>query len=110
MENYEENKIVSVPSKTSIAGKILIGTSAAAAVGISVICFPFISPAFRKFTLPYIPATNNQLKNILSVLPKNTAQNKLLDIGSGDGRIVIEAAKVSYSFNIFLKVKISNYF
>lgn len=73
-------------------GKILIGTSAAVAIGISVVCFPFVSPALRRFTLPYIPATDNQLKNIMKVLPKN-AQGKVLDIGSGDGRIVIEAAK-----------------
>ncbi|CRK92512.1 CLUMA_CG006083, isoform A, partial [Clunio marinus] len=75
-------------------GKILIGTSAAIAVGISVVCFPFVSPALRKFTLPFIPATDNQLRNILKVLPKHPSKGiKVLDIGSGDGRIVIEAAK-----------------
>lgn len=93
MENFVENQIA--PKKSiSIAGKILIGSSAAVAVGISVVCFPFVSPALRKFTLPFIPATDRQLRNILKVLPKSPTQNvKVLDIGSGDGRIVIEAAK-----------------
>lgn len=101
MENLLESKPVEEKS-ISPMGKILIGVSGIVGIGISVVCFPFISPAFRRFTLPFIPCTDNQLKNILSVLPKNPTigRNKLLDIGSGDGRIVIEAAKViNYSFN-----------
>lgn len=94
MENLIENPSEATKAPKSFIGKVLIGTSAAVAVGISVICFPFVSPALRKFTLPYIPATDNQLKNILKVLPKNPKQSvRVLDIGSGDGRIVIEAAK-----------------
>lgn len=94
MENLAEFQSEPKKSTNNYLGKILIGTSAAVAVGISVICFPFVSPALRKFTLPYIPATDNQLRNILKVLPKNpNKQVKCLDIGSGDGRIVIEAAK-----------------
>lgn len=93
MENFTES--VSEPRKSSnVVGKILIGTSAAVAIGISVVCFPFVSPALRKFTLPFIPATDNQLRNIMKVLPKSSqTEVKVLDIGSGDGRIVIEAAK-----------------
>lgn len=80
--------------KNNYIGKFLIGVSAVTAVGLSVVCYPFISPALRKFTLPYIPATDNQLKNILKVLPQNPNKLvRLLDIGSGDGRIVIESAK-----------------
>lgn len=94
MENLSENQAAPQVKSNSVVGKILIGASAAVAVGISVVCFPFVSPALRKFTLPYVPATDNQLKNILKVLPKNPQNNvKVLDIGSGDGRIVIEAAK-----------------
>lgn len=94
MENFANTE--ADPKKpTSYLGKILIGTSAAVAVGISVVCFPFVSPALRRFTLPFIPATDSQLRNIMKVLPKDARgkQIKVLDIGSGDGRIVIEAAK-----------------
>lgn len=106
MENFEETS-KPASQKTSLTGKILIGASGCIAVGISLVCFPFISPAFRRFTLPFIPATDNQLKNILSVLPKNPGnKNRLLDIGSGDGRIVISAAKV-YKLK-FLFNKINN--
>jgi hypothetical protein len=93
MENLFENK--TQPKSISTGGKVLIGACGFAAVGISIVCFPFVSPAFRKFTLPFIPATDNQLRNIFSALPKNPVNKRLLDIGSGDGRIVITAAKVN---------------
>lgn len=93
MENFAEIS-KEKPKQSKFIGKFLIGTSAAIAVGISVVCFPFVSPALRRFTLPFIPATDTQLKNILKVLPKNPSKSdRILDIGSGDGRIVIEAAK-----------------
>jgi methylase of polypeptide subunit release factors len=94
MENLLKSDI-EPKSESKWIGKVLVGACGVAAIGISVVCFPFISPAFRKFTLPFIPATDNQLKNILSVLPRNKINNnRLLDIGSGDGRIVIATAKV----------------
>ena len=57
-----------------------------AAVLCSVLCFPFILPALRKICLPFVPATSQQLANVLVAL-KGKSGN-LLDIGSGDGRIV----------------------
>lgn len=50
--------------------------------------------------MPFIPATTKQIENVFSCLPKQTGPNsnppKLLDIGSGDGRIVIAAAKKGF--------------
>lgn len=62
------------------------------AIGLSIICAPFVAPALRKYCLPYVPATTQQVENIMSVLGKPVVGNvspRLLDIGSGDGRIVI---------------------
>lgn len=56
------------------------------ATAISVICIPFVSPAFRKVCLPYVPATSQQVKNVLQALEGRTGS--LIDLGSGDGRIV----------------------
>ncbi|KAH0813025.1 hypothetical protein GEV33_009763 [Tenebrio molitor] len=78
-------------SKTSLAGKILLGVTGSVALGLSVISASFVSPAFRKFCLPYIPATRTQISNILQALEGR--RGTLLDLGSGDGRIVLEAAK-----------------
>ncbi|XP_077259420.1 ATP synthase subunit C lysine N-methyltransferase isoform X3 [Temnothorax americanus] len=61
------------------------------ATAISVVCFPFLSPAFRKICLPYVPATRQQIKNVIRAL--NGRSGSLIDLGSGDGRIVLAAAK-----------------
>ncbi|KYM93690.1 hypothetical protein ALC62_15676, partial [Cyphomyrmex costatus] len=61
------------------------------ATAISVVCYPFVSPAFRKICLPYVPATRQQIKNVIRAL--NDRSGSLIDLGSGDGRIVLAAAK-----------------
>jgi hypothetical protein len=67
-----------IPLWNSVAG----GT----AVTLSVICMPFVSPALRRFCLPYVPATATQIKNVVSALAGRSG--RLVDLGSGDGRIV----------------------
>lgn len=57
------------------------------ALGLTVICIPFVSPALRKYCLPFIPATNAQVQNVFKALSGTTG--RLVDLGSGDGRIVI---------------------
>lgn len=64
-----------------------------------------MAPAFRKYCLPYVPATTKQMQNVFSCLPKQ--KGRLLDIGSGDGRIVIETARKGWKsdgveLNLFL--------
>lgn len=57
-----------------------------ASIALSIICYPFVSPALRKVCLPYVPATNVQIQNVLHVIKGR--KGKLVDLGSGDGRIV----------------------
>ncbi|KAK5638040.1 hypothetical protein RI129_012335 [Pyrocoelia pectoralis] len=64
---------------------------------LATICFvtaSFVSPALRKHCLPYVPATTRQIKNIMVAL-KNR-KGTVIDIGSGDGRIVLEVARSNY--------------
>ncbi|XP_065076973.1 ATP synthase subunit C lysine N-methyltransferase [Ochlerotatus camptorhynchus] len=86
---------IDAPKKKSLSGKILIGVTGGIAVGLSIVCYPFVAPALRKHCLPYVPATTKQIENVLSSVGRaqTGGSNKLLDIGSGDGRIVIAAAK-----------------
>uniref|UniRef100_T1GR97 Methyltransferase domain-containing protein n=1 Tax=Megaselia scalaris TaxID=36166 RepID=T1GR97_MEGSC len=72
--------------KLSKTATTLIALTGGIGIGLTVVCASFVAPAFRKYCLPYVPATDQQIKNVLSVIPKNI-QGKLLDIGSGDGRI-----------------------
>jgi hypothetical protein len=82
---------------------------AALAIGGSIAAIPFLTPAMRRHALPYIPATDKQLKNVFKAIktyreanslghlkPTKTNAIKLIDLGSGDGRIVFEATKRGY--------------
>lgn len=76
------------PKTVSKSAKILIFATGGVGVGLSVICYSFVAPAFRRICLPYVPATTEQVDNVLKFLPRNSTK-RLIDIGSGDGRIVL---------------------
>ncbi|XP_055380962.1 ATP synthase subunit C lysine N-methyltransferase [Condylostylus longicornis] len=82
--------------KISFSGKALITVTGGIGVTISLVAVAFVAPAFRRYCLPYVPATTEQIKNVLSILPTKEDTQKiskvLLDIGSGDGRIVFATA------------------
>lgn len=81
-------------SKLSPVGKFLIITTGGLGLGLSIICIPFVSPALRKVCLPYVPATTEQLAGVKRALAGR--KGKLLDVGSGDGRIVFTASKLGF--------------
>ncbi|KAI5634061.1 hypothetical protein NE865_13230 [Phthorimaea operculella] len=89
-----QNTEPKIPSKLSPIGKALIYTTGGLAVGVSIVCIPFVSPAFRRICLPYVPATTDQLAGVTRALAGRSG--KLLDVGSGDGRIVFTAAKLGF--------------
>lgn len=82
------------PVKRSRAGLFIATCTGGIAVTISVICYPFVSPALRRICLPFVPATTQQILNVLQAIRGRSG--KLLDIGSGDGRIVLAAAKEGF--------------
>jgi len=81
------------PPPRSRAGLVLAGLTGGAALALTVVTAPFVVPAFRKVCLPYVPATSAQVANVLRSLPKGRAGGALIDLGSGDGRLVIAAAR-----------------
>uniref|UniRef100_A0A1B0DGQ3 Uncharacterized protein n=1 Tax=Phlebotomus papatasi TaxID=29031 RepID=A0A1B0DGQ3_PHLPP len=92
--------------QNSVSGKVLLAITGGLGVAITCISIPFVSPAFRKICLPYVPATPAQIRNVLSALHRadgvaKAPRNLLLDIGSGDGRIVIGKA-ILYGLKSFL--------
>ncbi|XP_068239074.1 ATP synthase subunit C lysine N-methyltransferase [Palaemon carinicauda] len=72
-------------------GLALVGITGGAAIALSVIAAPFVTPALRKVCLPYVPATTEQVNNVLRALSGRSG--RLVDLGSGDGRIVLAAAQ-----------------
>ncbi|XP_068623513.1 ATP synthase subunit C lysine N-methyltransferase [Battus philenor] len=88
------NSETSTSRKLSSKGKYLIYGTGGLAIGVSLVCIPFVSPALRKVCLPYVPATTEQLAGVTKALVGRSG--RLLDVGSGDGRIVFTAAKLGF--------------
>uniref|UniRef100_A0ABM5EZK3 Adenine nucleotide translocase lysine N-methyltransferase isoform X2 n=1 Tax=Pogona vitticeps TaxID=103695 RepID=A0ABM5EZK3_9SAUR len=75
-----------------------------------------LMPGFRKVPLrlqvPYVPASMKQVESVMSLLKGRSG--KMVDLGSGDGRIVLEAYKqgfrpaIGYELNPWL-LRLSNY-
>ncbi|CAF4031574.1 unnamed protein product [Rotaria sp. Silwood2] len=67
-------------------------------IGLTVLSVPFLTPALRRHALPYVPATREQLDNIFNLLKQYSTKQRqhLIDLGSGDGRIVFEAIQQGF--------------
>ncbi|XP_062285254.1 ATP synthase subunit C lysine N-methyltransferase [Scomber scombrus] len=84
---------------SSGVGLVITGLLGGAVVGLYAATAPFVAPALRKVCLPFVPATTEQVQNVFKVLRARTGT--LADIGSGDGRIVIAAAKHGFKASGF---------
>ncbi|KAM6918248.1 ATP synthase subunit C lysine N-methyltransferase [Xenentodon cancila] len=80
-------------------GLVLTGVLGGSLVALYAVTAPFVAPALRKVCLPFVPATEAQVENVLKVL--RARSGTLADIGSGDGRIVIAAAKCGFQASGF---------
>lgn len=75
-------------------GFLIAGALGVLSLAITGITTPFVLPALRKYCLPYVPATDSQLDNILRSLRKHAlVGGRFVDIGSGDGRVCRASAK-----------------
>ncbi|KAK8396710.1 hypothetical protein O3P69_004999 [Scylla paramamosain] len=90
MEELLKESSVNKQSGLSGVGLALVGVTGGAAVALSIIAAPFVTPALRKVCLPFVPATSQQVRNVLIGLKGRSG--RLVDLGSGDGRIVVAAA------------------
>jgi hypothetical protein len=62
----------------------------------SIISMVFFYAPFFKYQLPYMPTTNTKTKTVFKLLERHQklpAKMRFIDLGSGDGRIVLSAAK-----------------
>ncbi|XP_061746225.1 ATP synthase subunit C lysine N-methyltransferase-like [Nerophis ophidion] len=80
-------------------GVLLTGLLGGSLLGIYLLTTPFLLPALRKVCLPFVPATPAQVHNVLRAL--RASSGTLVDIGSGDGRIVIAAARRGFQASGF---------
>lgn len=61
--------------------------------------------------LPYVPASTRQVDNVMKALVQSNIKGKsLIDLGSGDGRIVIKySTNKSYDVHVNFKKTISGF-
>ena len=93
------SKSLNGESSTTRLPLILASICGSIAIGTLVVAYPFIKPAFRKICLPFVPATDEQVSNVtiaLSKLKLKPENSSVIDLGSGDGRLVLQAAKLGY--------------
>ncbi|KAI0985142.1 hypothetical protein GJ496_001114 [Pomphorhynchus laevis] len=68
-----------------------------AAIGLTALACPFVLPAFRRYALPFIPATKEQINSVFYLLSKHRGpMRSVIDLGSGDGRMVFEATRFGF--------------
>lgn len=89
---FEESpEMVSNSSSSGVMGKVLLAVTGTLTVGSVALAIPFITPALRKICLPYVPATEKQIANVMKMCQarmKTGTSSRLADLGSGDGRVV----------------------
>nr|XP_057917638.1 ATP synthase subunit C lysine N-methyltransferase [Doryrhamphus excisus] len=90
MESAEQCITKESKSRSRI-GLLVTGVVGSSLVALYAVATPFVAPALRKICLPFVPATTTQVENVLNAL--RARSGSLVDIGSGDGRIVIAAAR-----------------
>ncbi|VDK39280.1 unnamed protein product, partial [Taenia asiatica] len=82
------------PTENSSSLRLAVACAVGSIVtSVTYILVPFVSPAFRRICLPYVPATPKQLTLVAQLLwfAETCAHRRigrLLDVGSGDGRVV----------------------
>lgn len=80
------------PPPNRRAGLLVAGVAGGIGLAVSLAAIPFLTPALRKVCIPYVPATPNQLANVVRALGRTGLTTKelgpLIDLGSGDGRVV----------------------
>ncbi|NXA52074.1 F173B methyltransferase, partial [Nothocercus julius] len=91
--------------RKSAWGLLVAGGLGASLLALHAVVTPFVMPALRRVCLPFVPATSAQIENVLQML--RGRRGSVVDIGSGDGRVVIAAAKrgfkaVGYELNPWL--------
>lgn len=72
-----------------LGGAIVAGVVGTTAIGVSVLALPFVTPAFRRICIPYVPASKQQISNVMYLLTRiEKPIDPIIDLGSGDGRVV----------------------
>ena len=103
LHNSVEGKERKEGKEPTSNGFYVIGSLGLAILGLGTVAFPFLAvPARRKLGhIPWMATPHSVIKTTFEKLPRPSASasanTKLVDLGSGDGRFVIAGAKLGYT-------------
>ncbi|CAN2390723.1 methyltransferase activity [Pristimantis euphronides] len=117
MDEDGAQEVASVTKGKALGGWGLLQIAGCTGLAAYAVWALVLMPGFRKVPLklqvPYVPASAKQVENVMRLLKGRTG--KMADLGSGDGRIVLEAARrgfhpvVGYELNPWL-VRLSYFY
>ncbi|XP_077172496.1 adenine nucleotide translocase lysine N-methyltransferase isoform X2 [Paroedura picta] len=116
MDPEDAEQLASEMRGKTIDGWALLQFATGTGLAAYVVWAGVLMPGFRKVPLklqvPYVPASVKQVENVMSLLAGRSG--KMVDLGSGDGRIVLEAHRrgfrpaIGYELNPWL-LRLSSY-
>ncbi|CAH2307815.1 N-lysine methyltransferase FAM173A [Pelobates cultripes] len=99
MEDNNAQEEVSPLAGQSVGGWGLLQIAGCTGLAAYSVWAFILMPGFRrvplKLQVPYMPASTKQVAHVMTLLKGRSG--KMVDLGSGDGRIVLEAAKSGFS-------------
>lgn len=99
MDDDAPNQAFAELKTGSVGGWGLAQIAAGTGLAVYAMWVGVLQPGFRKVPLklqvPYIPASKTQVDNVMKLL--RGRQGSLVDLGSGDGRIVLEAHRRGFT-------------
>ncbi|XP_035381263.1 adenine nucleotide translocase lysine N-methyltransferase isoform X2 [Electrophorus electricus] len=97
-EDIQEESLAEFKERR-LGGWGLLQLTAGTGLAVYAMWAGILMPGFRrvplKLQVPYIPASKRQVQNVMTLLKSRSGG--LADLGSGDGRIVLEASQLGFS-------------
>lgn len=99
MEDDLQEEILGQFKEKRLGGWGLLQLTAGTGLAVYAMWAGILMPGFRrvplKLQVPYLPASKRQVGNVMTLLKGRSGS--LADLGSGDGRIVLEASRLAFS-------------
>ncbi|KAM7372154.1 hypothetical protein PAMP_009347 [Pampus punctatissimus] len=99
MEDGTPDEVFAELKTRELRGWDVVQIAAGTGFAVYAMWVGFLQPGFRKVPLrlqvPYIPASKAQVHNVMTLL--RGRKGSLVDLGSGDGRIVLEAHRQGFT-------------
>ncbi|XP_051995154.1 adenine nucleotide translocase lysine N-methyltransferase [Xyrauchen texanus] len=99
MEDDIQDEVISPFKDRRLGGWQILQLTAGSGLAVYAVWAGILMPGFRrvplKLQVPYMPASRSQVRNVMTLMKGRSGA--VADLGSGDGRIVLEAHRHGFS-------------